>query len=132
MSWFLDASAIVAILTKEPDWKIYADRVDEESELLWSPVSRWEAIVAFSRQREATLEEAREVVDRFADENRLVLALIGQNEADIAVEVAARYGRRSGHPAKLNMGDCFAYACARANNARLLYKGDDFSKTDLA
>jgi ribonuclease VapC len=42
-----------------------------------------------------------------------------------------RYGKGR-HPARLNMGDCFAYACAKTNDARLLYKGDDFSHTDLA
>lgn len=36
------------------------------------------------------------------------------------------------HPAALNMGDCFAYACAQAHRARLLYKGEDFARTDLA
>ena len=48
-----------------------------------------------------------------------------------AVSAHARYGKGH-HDARLNMGDCFAYACARTNNARLLYKGDDFSRTDLA
>jgi ribonuclease VapC len=46
--------------------------------------------------------------------------------------VAGRYGRIVGHKAALNFGDCFAYACARAYRAPLLYKGEDFSHTDLA
>jgi ribonuclease VapC len=48
-----------------------------------------------------------------------------------ALQAFARYGRGR-HPAQLNMGDCFAYACARARNVQLLYKGDDFARTDLA
>lgn len=131
MSWFVDASAAVAILAKEPDWKTYADRADEESELLWSPLSRWESIAGYRLQRRTSVEEARDMVLRWGDENGLLLVAIGEREAQIAVEALARYGRRSGHPAKLNMGDCFAYACAKANGARLLYKGDDFTHTDL-
>ena len=57
---------------------------------------------------------------------------IGERENDGAFEAFHRYGKRSGHPARLNLGDCFAYACAKANDARLLYKGDDFARTDLA
>lgn len=41
------------------------------------------------------------------------------------------YGKVVGHPAKLNLGDCFAYACAKAIEVPLLYKGDDFVRTDL-
>jgi ribonuclease VapC len=50
----------------------------------------------------------------------------------IAVDAFDRYGKGRGHPAQLNMGDCFAYACAKAHGLPLLYKGADFSKTDLA
>ncbi|MEI9851256.1 MAG: type II toxin-antitoxin system VapC family toxin [Sphingomonas sp.] len=132
MSWFVDASAVVAILAREPDWEIYADRADEEAELLWSPLSRWESIAGFRRQRGVTVEEASYTVTRFGEENGLTMVSIGGREAELAVDALARYGRGSGSPAKLNMGDCFAYACARANNARLLYKGDDFALTDLA
>ena len=48
-----------------------------------------------------------------------------------AVEAYADFGKGR-HLAALNMGDCFAYACAKTNDATLLYKGDDFSHTDLA
>ena len=49
-----------------------------------------------------------------------------------AVEAAAVYGKAVGHKADLNFGDCFAYAAAKASGARLVYKGDDFARTDLA
>ena len=67
----------------------------------------------------------------FAYEAGLRVVSIGELERDEAIRAAARYGKGH-HPARLNMGDCFAYACAKTNDARLLYKGDDFSKTDLA
>ena len=59
------------------------------------------------------------------------MVTIGQPESDLAFEAYRRYGRGR-HPAGLNMVDCFSYACARTNSAVLLYKGDDFTKTDLA
>jgi ribonuclease VapC len=55
---------------------------------------------------------------------------IGGLEFDLAADAYARFGKGR-HPAKLNMGDCYAYACAKANQARLLFKGGDFVKTDI-
>ncbi|MEY4779870.1 MAG: hypothetical protein RLZZ607_1183, partial [Pseudomonadota bacterium] len=51
---------------------------------------------------------------------------------DAAIVTAQTYGRAVGHAADLNFGDCFAYACAKSRDAPLLYKGNDFSQTDLA
>jgi len=50
----------------------------------------------------------------------------------LAQEAAWTYGKTVGHPAQLNFGDCYAYACAKAYRVGLLYKGNDFSETDLA
>ena len=58
----------------------------------------------------------------------LVTPAIGRE----AIEVMGRYGKLTGHPAKLNMGDALSYACAKAEQVPLLYKGRDFSETDLA
>jgi ribonuclease VapC len=57
------------------------------------------------------------------------LAPIGERELALAMDAYARFGKGR-HPAKLNMGDCCAYACAQANDALLLFKGSDFTKTD--
>jgi ribonuclease VapC len=56
---------------------------------------------------------------------------IGTAEADLALSAFARYGRGRGHPAQLNMGDCFAYAVAKSHRTTMLFKGEDFSKTDI-
>ena len=130
MSWFVDASVMVALAARESDWTHLVDRLDEENEQLWSPVSRWESIVGARRRLESSVDHATRVVDQIAEPFRLVA--IGSAEADAALDAHRRYGKGSGHTAKLNMGDCFAYACARTNGARLLYKGDDFVHTDLA
>lgn len=132
MSSFVDASVLVAIVGREAGWESYADLVDGEVELIWSAMSRWEAVVALRRNRQWTFEQARDAVDDFGQENGLKMLAIDKAEADLALRAAADYGRGSGHRAQLNMGDCFAYACAKANGARLFYKGDDFAHTDLA
>lgn len=71
------------------------------------------------------------MVAAFTRENGFALVAIGERETAVALDAYQRYGKGTGHPAKLNMGDCFAYACAKTNNARLLYKGVDFTHTDL-
>ncbi|MGH7046475.1 MAG: hypothetical protein ACREE2_08810 [Stellaceae bacterium] len=55
-----------------------------------------------------------------------------EKEAHIALAAFAHYGKGRGHPAQLNLGDCFAYAMARSTRTTLLFKGDDFTKTDIS
>ncbi len=132
MSAFLDASLIVAVLAPEADWDVHADRCDEEDVLLWSGIARWEAIMGLRRVQERSFEEAAQAVDDFARQRGVTMVPIAEREAAYAVAAFQSFGKGTGHPARLNMGDCFAYACAKANDARLLYKGNDFAQTDLA
>jgi ribonuclease VapC len=82
------------------------------------------------RSHQFTALTARREVESFRHDYRLVYVPIGEHEAELAAEAYAKFGKGR-HPAALNIGDCFAYACAKANNAKLLFKGDDFSKTDI-
>ena len=132
MSLFVDASAIVAMLAKEPDALDIADRLDDSDHLLWSAIVQWETIAALTRIRAYDPFAARSEIHEFGQAWQFKLATIGEWEAKLAFEAFRLYGKGSSHPAKLNMGDCFAYACAKANQAELLYKGDCFSNTDLA
>ena len=132
MTWFVDASAIVALAGLEDDWREIAALMDEDAERLWSPMARWEAIGGTRRRLNTDLETAIEEVDQIARINRFTMVTIGATEADAASNAMRRYGKGSGSAARLNMGDCFAYACAQTNDARLLYKGSDFDHTDLA
>ena len=61
-----------------------------------------------------------------------VIFILTRSIGDAAFRAAMKYGKSVGHPADLNFGDCFAYACAKAYRLGLIYKGDDFAKTDLA
>lgn len=130
MTLFVDASALVSILTNEPDAASLIDRMAEDGDLLSSAIAVWETTLAIARDRKCQPPEAFALVDSFCHDMDIVVAPIGPSESAIAVEAFTRYGKGR-HEAKLNMGDCFAYACARTNNADLLYKGDDFARTDL-
>ncbi len=130
MTIFVDASALVAVIMQEDGHRDLASRISNDASPIWSPVARWETVRALVRIMEASVEHAETITDLYASEF-LTLVSIGEAEARLAVEAHRLYGKGN-HPARLNMGDCFAYACAKANDARLLYKGDDFAKTDLA
>ena len=132
MSIFVDASALVAITAGEPEREALLDRFTAYRRGFWSPISCWEAISAMARSYEMPIETAIAEVNNTASVLRLTLVEIDRDELDAALDAYLRYGKRSRHSAKLNMGDCFAYGCAKTLGAALLYKGDDFVHTDLA
>ena len=137
---FLDASVIIAIVGEEEDADELLARIEAtETQLRYSPLSAYEAIVGYARKKHGSktviptglIEESRKIIEGFLTE-------LGATEMDItskigrdAVDACKRFGRQVGHPAKLNFGDCFAYACARSIHAPLLYKGNDFPHTDI-
>lgn len=131
MTLFVDASALVAIIAGEPEQVSLAIQVRDDADPLWSAMTEWEAVAALCRTYGYPVETARREVSDTAAARPLRLVPIGGREAALALEAYRAYGKGR-HPAALNMGDCFAYACAKANEARLLYKGDDFARTDLA
>lgn len=132
MTLFVDASALVAIVAGEEERDIFTTAIRDDPGPLWSAMSCWEAVASLRRSYDWAIEDARREVESVTNAAALVLVPIGVSELHLALDAYQAYGRNSGHPARLNMGDCFAYACAKANSARLLYKGDDFSHTDLA
>lgn len=128
---FVDASAIVAILTREPEADILADSLDGARSPITSPIAIFEAALGVCRKRHASVAEAQEDVFEFLETAGVRTVSVTVQEAGIALDAFARYGKGRGHPAQLNLGDCFAYAVAKAHEAPLLFKGDDFSKTDI-
>ena len=137
---FLDASVIVAILNREPGFQAFQQQVGQSpTALLYSPLSRFEAIVSLARNRAgpnrpatpAQIDAVGELVDALLSELVAGNVDLTENTGAGAVAAAQAYGRAVGHPAGLNLGDCFAYACAKEHRVGLLYKGDDFARTDL-
>jgi ribonuclease VapC len=127
-----DASAVVAIMAREPGHGALMDRIASHNDRLYCAVGVWEAVRALARIRKGNVADANNAVTEWLEAFGFRRIPIGEQEERIAVDAHRRYGKGTGHPARLNMGDCFAYACAKANDAKLLYKGDDFSHTDLA
>jgi ribonuclease VapC len=129
---FVDASAIVAILTREPEADALADVLDGARSPITSPIAIFEAALGVCRKRHTSVEEAEADVREFLAVAGVRPVSITSAEAETALSAFARYGKGRGHPVRLNLGDCFAYAVARNNRIPLLFKGDDFNKTDIA
>lgn len=130
MTVFVDASALIAMIAGEPDAAELADRLEASQSRLCSAIAVWETVAGLCHSYTYSVPAARTQVRRFLEAGNLNFVTIGESEFEAAAEAYAQYGR-SRHPAKLNMGDCFAYGCARVNGAKLLFKGNDFSKTDI-
>lgn len=128
---FVDASAIVAILARESDADLLADRLDAASGSITSPIAIFEAVLGICRKRQVGVEEAQEEVRAFLELAGIGVVDVSDSDAGLALKAFDRYGKGRGHPAQLNLGDCFAYACARARRVPVLCKGDDFRQTDI-
>ena len=130
MKLFVDASAMIAMITGEPEADALADRLEAARSRLCSPVAVWETVAGLCRSYIFSVESARGLVRDFLDQAGITYVSIGEREYELALAAYGQFGTGR-HPAGLNMGDCFAYGCARANEAGLLYKGEDFAKTDM-
>ncbi|TDR87213.1 type II toxin-antitoxin system VapC family toxin [Enterovirga rhinocerotis] len=132
----VDASAIVAIMAGEPEGRELSRRLDGVPPILAarfvSTVSIWETACAVARIWRCDRDAGFEAVDAFLTEAHVDPVAPDMTITMLAVRAAERYGLGAGRPGILNLGDCFSYATAKHLGASLLYKGDDFSRTDLA
>ena len=128
---FVDASAIVAILTRESEADNLADTLEKVRTPVTSPIAIVEATLGVCRTRHASVEEAEQDVGEFLELAGVRIEPITDKEARTALAAFSRYGKGGGHPAQLNLGDCFAYAMAKNARTGLLFKGEDFDKTDI-
>ena len=129
---FVDASAIVAILTGEPEADALADELDAARSPITSPIAIFEAALGVCRKRHASIGEAQRDVLEFLAIADVRIVAITATEAEAALDAFDRYGKSRGHPAQLNLGDCFGYAVAKSHRTSILFKGDDFNKTNIA
>ncbi len=129
---FLDASAMVAILGREEGHEIFLNVIDEANgPIVTTALALFETAQALVRKRVLEPDSACRQIRVWLDDLEIDVFPIEASAFEIAVQAAIDYGKGRGNPAQLNMGDCFAYACAKSLGVSLLYKGDDFSKTDL-
>ncbi|MGU3668780.1 type II toxin-antitoxin system VapC family toxin [Methylobacterium sp. A49B] len=127
---FIDASALVAILCREQGYERVADCLRQAPHRLTSALAQFEAVLAVARIQSLPPETAERLVNSFRETVGIGVVALGLAEISIAVAAHARYGKGR-HPARLNLGDCFAYACAQVHGVPLLYVGDDFPQTDI-
>ncbi|SEF15416.1 ribonuclease VapC [Rhizobiales bacterium GAS191] len=127
----IDASAIVAILNAEHEGPALAATLGAAKAPFTSPIAVFEAVTALMRENTLSSDEANSVVRQFLEAASVKVVLLSDTMTTTALRAFESYGKGMGHPARLNMGDCFAYACARAYRAPLLFKGDDFTQTDI-
>lgn len=121
----VDTSALVAIIRKESDGDMLFRLLLESRGGLISAGTLQETMIVLAG-KEIDPDELRELLDIA----RLWVVPVDDALARLAADAFIRFGKGR-HPARLNFGDCFAYALAKARDLPLLFKGEDFSKTDI-
>jgi ribonuclease VapC len=124
----IDSSALIAILFDEPEATACAEAIESAADRRISAANYVEAAVVIDGRRDP-IASAR--FDDLLREASIDVEPVDKPQAEIARQAYRAFGRGSGHPAKLNFGDCFSYALARHRGEPLLFKGDDFIHTDV-
>ena len=124
----VDSSALIAILTDEPDALGLSQVLDRPKIARMSAASYLETSIVLDKHRDAVLSAK---LDGLIESAKIVIEPVTAEQAKIARQAYRDYGKGSGHPANLNFGDCFSYALARDKREPILFKGDDFVHTDL-
>jgi ribonuclease VapC len=124
----VDTSAIVAMAFGEPERDAFVQAIQQADKALISTVSVLEARMVVHGRRG---QRAVVLVDDLLRLPVFELVAPGVAETDAAYSAFVAFGKGSGHPAALNFGDVFSYALAKVRGLPLLYKGDDFTQTDV-
>ncbi len=124
----VDTSAIVAMAFGEPERAAFVQAIQQADKALISTVSVLEARMVVHGRRG---QRAVVLVDDLLRLPAFELVAPGVAEMDAAYSAFVAFGKGSGHPAALNFGDVFSYALAKVRGLPLLYKGDDFTQTDV-
>ncbi len=123
----VDSSAILAILFAEPDAAVFATAMNEADACKISAATFVEVAVVVEAQ---TKDRGSRQLDTFLRRAGFVIEPVTEEQAHLARQAYSDFGKGR-HPAGLNFGDCFSYALAKASGEALLFKGSDFSRTDI-
>jgi len=126
VSLVVDTSAIVACLVKEPERQRFMSVLALAERSVLSSVNLLEARIVLTGSKGLP----RDWVEEFFANEQIEIVSFDETLSNLAFEAYRRYGKGR-HAARLNMGDCAAYALAKARGWPLLFKGDDFSQTDV-
>lgn len=128
---FIDSSAVVEIILDGEKADGLLQRLSAASNHYLGPSVIYESAVVLATRLRMEPSATKLLVKRFIERFEIEVLPASADIAFVAVDAFDRYGKGR-HPAKLNFGDCFSYAGAKAAGAGLLYVGDDFTLTDLA
>lgn len=124
----VDSSAIVAILKGEPEADHFHIELAGADAAAMSTASYLESSIVIDRMVNPVVSHR---LDDLLDNYNIQLIPFSAEHAKLARIAYRKFGKHSGHPARLNFGDCFAYALAMERGEPLLFKGDDFAQTDV-
>jgi ribonuclease VapC len=128
---FLDASAIIAMLGNEAEGDVFADALAAAPVRLTSPIAVWESVAGLAKEYALSIPEARRKVAELLAAANATIVPLGETELEFALDAYDQFGKGR-HSARLNLGDCFAYAAAKAQGAPLLHQDEGFWLTDVA
>ena len=124
----MDTSAVLAVLLGEPEAETFATAIVNDARRLLSTVSALEASIVIAARNGP---DGRRELDLLLHRIGTVIVPFDQAQFEIARDAWRRFGKGN-HPAGLNLGDCCSYALSKTSNEPLLFKGNDFSQTDVA
>jgi ribonuclease VapC len=124
----IDTSALVGILDQEPEAERFIRAIAKASERMLSAANLVETGIVMQVRRG---DDAARDLDLLLAKLKVDVVSVSANQAELARDAFHRFGRGR-HRARLNFGDCFAYALAKESAAPMLFKGNDFSQTDIA
>jgi len=127
----VDTSALVAIFRQEPDASVFAHAIADDTDPLMSAANVIESSLVLLGLKQIAASDAEAWLDEFLAIAGITIEPVTTEQAKLARQAHIEFGKGTGHPAGLNYGDCFAYALAKSMTLPLLFKGDDFSKTDI-
>ena len=128
---FIDTSAIIAILTSESDAAVLAAKMERAPLRVTSTLVLLESTMRLSTILNVDPRVVGAKLHDLIAEADIAVVPIGDTTARLAIDAFAAYGKGRGHPAQLNLAGCMSYAVATELEIPLLYKGDDFARTDL-
>ncbi len=128
---FVDTSAFIAVLADEEDGLDLAAKIYDSPGSTTSALVVLEAVMRLTSKLRVEPREALARLEAFLGEASVAVTAIEPGHVYLAIEAFARFGKGRGHAAQLNLADCMSYACAKSRGVPLLYKGNDFARTDL-
>ena len=128
---FIDSSALIALLAKEPDGRRVTEAIRRAEQRLTLPIVRLETAMVLSTLLRVESDDTNAAITDVFEECGVSVVPVTDEMANEAVSAFARFGKGRGHPARLNFADCLVYAAAKTFDLPLLFIGDDFTRMDI-